>query len=232
MNLHGSIKELQSKISQLYLKLEDRFSENGLIRELWGAMAHDIEQQVTSLNALPQSFWKQLNRDQNFPLMGAAESARNQSIENEEDQSLNGYFGSALCYEEPTILKVYAPLIRTIRENSMAPALDFYIMVKAHLARITRVTQSFSGDPTIVQRANTLLQAFEREVQEPHIVVPQPDKESRKRAMQRILQSTKKQKKTNKAPKARPLAKPAKILRRHPKPLVKKVGITRRRAHR
>ncbi|HTY63884.1 MAG TPA: hypothetical protein VMG30_16675 [Acidobacteriota bacterium] len=196
-------------------------------------MAHDIEQQVISLSALPQSFWKQLKKDQDSALMGAAESARNQSIENEGDQSLKGYFSSALCYEEPTILKVYAPLIRRIRENSIAPALDFYIMVKAHLARITRVTQSFSGDPAIIQRANTLLQAFEREVQEPHMVIPEPDKKMKKGDAARSAMHKEAAKIHRKAPKkAHPLAKPAKILRRRPKPLVKKVNITRRRARR
>ena len=60
MNLHGSIKDLQNNIVQLYLKLEHRFSENVLIRELWSAMGHDVSQQIQSLNALPQSFWNQL----------------------------------------------------------------------------------------------------------------------------------------------------------------------------
>ena len=233
MNLHGSIKELQNKIFQLYLKLADRFSENGLIRELWGAMAHDIEQQVRSLNALPQSFWNQLKKDQDLALAGAAESARNQSIENEEDQSLKGRFGSALCIEEPTILKVYAPLIRRIREDSTAPALDFYIVVKAHLARITRVTQSFSGDPAIIQRANALLQSFEREVQEPHVVVPEPAKKKKNGKAELSAKHKAAVKKSHKAAKkARPLAKPAKMLHRRPKPLVKKVNIARRRARR
>jgi hypothetical protein len=106
-------------------------------------------------------------------------------------------------------------------------------MVKAHLARITRVTQSFSGDPAIVQRANALLQAFEREVQEPHIVVLEPDKKQKKGNAAHSAMHKEAAKKPHKAPKkAQPLAKPAKILRRMPKPLVKKVSITRRRAHR
>ena len=173
MNLHGSIKDLQNKIVQLYLKLEHRFSENGLIRELWSAMANDVSQQIRSLNALPPSFWNQLKKDQNLPLIAAAEGASHQSIENEEDLSLMGCFSRALCLEEPTILKVYVPLIRRLRENSTAPALDFYIVVKAHLARITRVTESYSGDPAVIQRANSLLQAFEKEVQEPSIKIRQ-----------------------------------------------------------
>jgi hypothetical protein len=231
MNLHGSIKDLQNKIVQLYLALEHRFSENGLIRELWSAMANDVSQQIRSLNALPPSFWTQLVKDQNLPLIAAAESASHQSIENEEDQSLGDCFSKALCLEEPAILKVYAPLIRRLRENSTAPALDFYIVVKAHIARITRVTQSFSGDPVIIQRANSLLQVFEKEVQKPRIEVPLPEKRKvlAKHSAKR-KEPAQKHRKTS--AKARPLAKPAKILHRHPKPLVKKAAVARRRARR
>jgi hypothetical protein len=244
MNLHGSIKDLQNKIIQRYLKLQHRFSENELIRELWGAMAHDVSQQVTSLSALPQSFWNQLKNEQDLALRAAAEAASHQSIENEEDQSLTDCFNSALCLEEPAILKVYAPLIRKLRENSTAPALDFYIVVKAHLARIARVTQSFAGDPLAIQRANSLLQAFEKEVQEPHIearILDKKKKATQLRARQepanevrkiaaKVRKSAGKARKT--AEKARPLAKPAKILHRRPKPMVKKVSISRRRARR
>jgi hypothetical protein len=231
MNLHGSIKDLQNKIVQLYLKLEHRFSENGLIRELWSAMANDVSQQIRSLNALPPSFWNQLKKDQNLPLIAAAESACHQSIENEEDQSLMGCFSRALVLEEPAILKVYAPLIRSLRENSTAPALDFYIVVKAHLARITRVTQSYAGDPAVIQRANSLLQAFEKEVQEPSIKIARPEaKKALAEHSAKHKEPAQKQKKAS--VKARPSAKPAKILHRHPKPLVKKAGIARRRARR
>jgi hypothetical protein len=231
MNLHGSIKDLQNKTVQLYLKLEHRFSENGLIRDLWNAMANDVSQQIRSLNALPPSFWNQLKKDQSLALIAAVEGASRQSIDNEEDLSLMDCFGRALCLEEPTILKVYAPLIRKLRENPTAPALDFYIVVKAHLARITRVTQSYSGDPAVIQRANSLLQAFEKEVQEPSIKIAKPET---KKALAEHSTKHKKpaQKQQKTLVKARPSSKPAKILHRHPKPLAKKAGIARRRARR
>ena len=231
MNLHGSIKELQNKIVQLYLQLEHRFSENELIRELWSGMANDVSHQIRSLNALPPSFWNQLKKDQCLPLIAAAEGATRQSIENEIDQSLMGCFSRALYLEEPAILKVYAPLIRRLRENSTAPALDFYIVVKAHLARITRVTQSYSGNPAVIQRANALLQAFEKEVQEPSIIIARS--ETKKTLAGRPAKHkvpVQKQRKTS--VQARPSAKPAKILHRHSKPLAKKAGISRRRARR
>ena len=231
MNLHGSIKDLQNKIVQLYLKLEHRFSENPLIRDLWGGMAHDVSQQIKSLNALPQSVWNQLKKEHDLALAAAAEIASRQDIDNEEDQSLTGCFASALCLEEPAILKVYAPLIRRLRENPTVPSLEFYIMVKAHLARITRVTQSFAGDPIIIRRANSLLQGFEKEVQEPHFEARVADKKKKK--VPEPAAHKEPAKKIRKAPaKARPLAKPAKILHHRSKPMVKKVSISRRRARR
>ena len=231
MNLHGSIKELQNTIVQLYVKLEQRFSENHLISELWSAMAHDVSQQILSLNALPQSFWNELKKDRDGLSIEASESARHQSIDIEEDQSLGNCFDHALRIEEPTIMKVYAPLIRKLRENLTAPALDFYIMVKAHLARISRVTESFSGDPVVIQRSNSLLQAFEKEVQEPHIEIRIP-KKKKAHAIQTIHRKAPVKKPRKAAGKTRPIAKRAKILHSRAKPLVKKVGLQRRRAGR
>ncbi len=231
MNLHGSIKELQNSIAQLYLKLEERFSENHLIRELWGAMAHDVSQQILSLNALPQSFWNQLKKDKVGLSIETIEGLRQQSVAIEGDISLSSSFEHALRLEEPAILKVYAPLIRRLRENLTTPALEFYIMVKAHLARISRVTESFAGDPVLLQRSQQLLQAFEKEIQEPHIEI----KISAKKKPQAKHAAPGKEpvKKPQKAVrKAQPLAKRTKILHRRAKPLVKKVSIQRRRARR
>jgi hypothetical protein len=224
MNLHGSVREAQNTIVRTYLELEQRFNENGLIRESWNAMAHDVFQQIQSLNALPQSFWNQLKADQASLSAAITESIKQQSIEIKDDRSLKGCFDLAFRVETPAILKIYVPLIRKLRENLSAPALDFYIMVKAHLARITRVTESFSGDPVSVQRAHLLLQTFEKEVQEPHIEVLIPATAAR---------SKEKPKKSSKIKaKTLPSKKPAKILRHRAKPLVKKVSIARRRARR
>jgi hypothetical protein len=211
--------------------LEQRFSENQLIRELWGAMAHDVSQQIASLDALPPSFWNELRKDQDGLSIKAAESEQHQVIDNEEVNSLRACFDHALRLEEPTILKVYVPLIRRLRENLTAPALDFYIMVKAHLARITRVTEAFSGDPLAIQRSNLLLQTFEKEVQEPHVEVRVLD--GNKAHADRVSRPKEPVKKSRQpAAKERPLAKRAKILHSRAKPLVKKVGLQRRRAGR
>ncbi|MBN1568878.1 MAG: hypothetical protein JXA73_13600 [Acidobacteria bacterium] len=152
-------------------------------------------------------------------------------IDIKEDQPLVSCFEHALRLEEPTILKVYAPLIRRLRENLTAPALDFYIVVKAHLARISRETKAFSGDPVLIERSDSLLQAFEKEVQEPHIEVQiHAGKKPQVRHMGPGKVTVKKVQKA--VPKARPLAKRAKILHSRTKPLVKKVSIQRRRARR
>ena len=234
MNLLGSIKENQNTIVQLYLKLEHRFSENTLIRGLWNTMAHDVSQQINSLNALPQSFWNQLKQDRDNPPIEAAEVIRHQDVGNEEDKSLRSCFESALRLEEPTILKVYVPLIRRLRENLTAPALDFYIMVKAHLARIVRVTESFSGDPLIIQRSSQLLQTFEKEVQEPsHVEVVVPARKKKKPQAAHVARQKEPVKKPRKVmQRSRVLQKRTTIIRARAKHLVKKVSIQRRRARR
>jgi hypothetical protein len=232
MNLHGSIKELQNTIVQLYLNSEQRFSENSLIRELWSTMAHDVSLQISSMNALPHSFWNQLKQENGGLSAEISDGIRHQHVENKEDLSLKRCFEHVLQFEEPTILKIYVPLIRRLRKNLTEPALDFYIMVKAHLARIVRVTQSFSGDPVIIQRANLLLQIFEKEVQvQPHVeVVARARKKAR--AVHPPVKSKETAKKPQKAAKAGKIQKRAAILHNHPKRLVKKVSLQRRRARR
>jgi hypothetical protein len=232
MNLHGSIKAHQNTISQLYLKLEQRFSENQLIRELWGAMAHDVSQQISSLDALPKAFWNQLKKEGNSLSIEAPDASCIQAIDNEGDKVLQNCFNATLLLEEPMILRVYAPLIRKLRANLTAPALDFYIMVKAHLARITRVTESFSGDPIMIQRSKSLRQTFEKEVQEPQIEVRLPANRNAPKIKTTCSKATSRKLPQTAAGKSRPLAKRAKNLHSRTKPLVKKVTIQRRRARR
>jgi hypothetical protein len=228
MNLRGSATELQNTLAQLYLKLEQRFNENRLVRELWSGMAHDILQQIASLKMFPPSFWSQLKKDQDELLRGSIQSVKLQIIEKLEDFPLEKCFELALYLEEPTILKIYVPVIRSLRKDWTNTALDFYIMVKAHLARIARATDSFSGDPITRQRSNLLLQSFEKEVQEAHDVV-EPIKPA-KRAV-KPAQVKKPAEKPKKAPEITgPLAKHSKIHHNRTKPFLKKVELPRRQA--
>ncbi len=231
MNLQGSITALQDTVVQLYLELEHRFKENQLIRDLWSAMAHDVAQQKRSMNVLSTSFWNQLKSEKNGVFEDVSESSIKQVVEKKEDQSLRSCFELALLFEEPTILKIYVPIIQKLRENWTDQALDFYIIVKAHLARIMRVTQLFSGDPVIIQRSNLLLQRFEREVQEPK-AVPKPKPRKTPVAQAAKKRQAAKSQKPVLAKQAPALAKHAKSHHKRTKPLVEKINLRRRRIRR
>ena len=232
MNLQGSITELQESIAKLYLDLEQRFRENPLIRDLWSAMAHDMTQQKHSTNALPPSFWHQL-KDKQHELAGAITEGK-QASEKKGDQPLRSCFEQALAFEEATILKIYVPIIRKLRENWTEKALDFYIMVKAHLARITRVIQSFAGDPVTIQRSNLLLQRFEKEVQEPQVVIERklPKVRAAQAAREKLPAKPQKSQKKAVARHAPAIGKREKTHHKRTKPLVEKIRLSRRRAQR
>jgi hypothetical protein len=231
MNLHGSIIEHQNRIAQLYLKLEQRFSENFLIREVWCAMAKDVSQQVKSLNALPNSLWNHLKKNQNEFAESVLAARKTLNNDNKEDLPLRACFDRALQIEEPTILNIYVPIIRRLRENWTDQALDFYIMVKAHLARIARIAEAFSGDPLIIQRSSSLLNKFENEVQKPNMPIVLHGKTKKSAAKTPVPAYARKQ--TGKARKpARPLIKHSKIRSARAKPILSKIGIRRRRAQR
>jgi hypothetical protein len=231
MNLHGSINKLQTAIVELYQELQTRFLDNKMISELWNAMAHDVSQQIKSLDALPSSFWNHLKNESDA--INVDGCFHNQRFEKNSDRSLRGCFDLSLQMEEPVILKAYIPIIRNLRKNPENQSLDFYIMVKAHLARISRVTQAFSGDPVIIQRSNLLLQNFERDVQETQEIPAHARQEKSK--TQAAISQHKSQpiKKAAKSP-ARPLPSSKSPLSRpaRAKPLVEKVELSRRRARR
>jgi hypothetical protein len=236
MNLHGSITEVLNTLVQLYLKFEKRFNENALIRDLWSGMARDVLQQIAGLKSLPSSFWLQLNKDQDGRMETDIKNARLQITEKPEDLSLKQCFETTIRFEEPTILKIYVPIIRSLRKNGTNTALDFYIIVKAHLARITRVTESFSGDPIAIQRSNLLQQSFEQEVQRPQEIIKPAEKEKKQQTVQStpMPEGTSK-KATKKQASKKPSSKIAAILAKHAtihnsrtKSLVKNVGLQRK----
>jgi hypothetical protein len=166
MSLSGAIVEHQNSLLQLYRKLEERFEENSIIRTMWRDMAGDVSLQIQSLKSLPPSFW---NRFRNAPDDGFESAVKNMPLPsaNVAETSLRDSFEVSLRFAEPVVLKIYARLIKLLRENSTAPVLNFYILVKAFVARLVRTTESFAGDPLLIRSAQLLMMGLEKEVQEP-----------------------------------------------------------------
>ena len=229
MNLHGSITELHNKVVGLYLKLEQRFKENKVISELWSEMASDVSQQANSLNGLSAHFWSELKKEHELSEVVSGIGVR--VPENMEGFSLQSCFENALSLEEPVILKIYGPILRNLRENWSNQALDFYIVVKAHLARITRAMQAYSGDPLTLQRSNLLLQQFEKDVQAPQ-AVPEV-KAGHKKPVREIKHELKSKKKSERDhPLTKHVTKHAQTHHERSSPLVEKINLPRRRARR
>ena len=166
MNLLGAIVEHQNSLLRFYRKLEERFEENSIIRALWHDLADDVSLQIQSLKSLPSSLWNQFKNAPDDSFESAAKKAPSQTP-NVAEISLRDGFEISLQLTEPVVLKIYARVVKLLRKNSTAPALNFYILVKSYVARLVRTTESFTGDPMLARRAQMLLQGLEKEVQEP-----------------------------------------------------------------
>lgn len=225
MGLQGALAKLQKNGADLYLQMAEFFTENAVVRAGWTELARDLEHQADTLRTLPAAFWNQLRADE-VAIKAAVERCAT-GARNCTTHSLSGCFAQALAFEEPLILNTYVPLIRILRTGSLTShGLDFYILVKAHVARLVRMIEPFSSDPAVLQRAHSLLEQFEREVQQPAVDAT---------AVQQV-----------KAPKNRKRVRPAaaeqskQIHTRAPRPknisaakrLVKKLGLPRRQAQR
>lgn len=168
MTLAGSIAKLQNFGFDFYSDLAQVFSANNLIHETWVSMSQDLRQQIDSFQLLPHSFWNRLKDEETAGLRDSIEACwTSQQSQAEGDRTLQHSLARSLDFEEPLILKIYVPLIRQLRSEGSNQALDFYIVVKAHVSRFLQVIRSFSGDPTVIYRAASLLQTFEKEVQVP-----------------------------------------------------------------
>ena len=167
MNLQGAIVEHQNSLLRFYRKLEERFEENGVIRTLWHDMAGDVSLQIQGLKSFPPSIWNQFKNAPDNGFESAVKEVKETSAADMADISLRDCFEISLRLAEPVVLKIYARLIRTLRKNSTTQVLNFYILVKAYVARLVRTTESFAGDTILIRRAQLLLAGFEKEVQEP-----------------------------------------------------------------
>ncbi len=194
-------------------------------------MAHDISEQISSLNALPRSFWNQLKDSQDGLLEAIDTVTKSQIVDIKEVLSLKGCFQKTLQIEEPTILNIYVPLIRKLREIGTDQALDFYIMVKAHIARIARIIKEFSGDPLIVNQSNSLLARFEKEVQEPAVLIVPPTGKRQVAVRERMQKSKQLGKRRKGSPRSSlALIRSVKIRSGRTKPVIEKVALRRKRA--
>ncbi len=230
LTLRGTLSQLQRAVAKYYSQLQQRFESNYLISGMWAALGHDLQAQVESLGKLPHSFWLSV-ADHEKELMDAAGSLPTPHAET-QDRSLQISLAQTIELEEPIILKVYAPLTRHLRRAWTEQALDFYVIVKAHIARVAQSVQLFSGDPALSQRCALLLQSFEKEVQEP-LQIPKP--RVKKRQKKAVAASRKIRKSRRIYPRA--AIKKESILSRvkaakRPEPMVRKIKLSRRRARR
>jgi hypothetical protein len=237
MNLKGSLSRLQKASAGFYGNLAQLFDSNWLIRDTWINMAKDMEQQAASLENLPGSLWRKW-KDEPGDLAEAIQSCCStyKRIESEENKSLQSCFASTLTLEEPLILRAYVPIIRYLRTGYSDQALEFYIMVKAHMARLSRLIQPFAGDPALLQRVANLREFFEHQVQAPVIPPVRVKKGARRPAFSpRRRNGTKKTAVARTGAKVRrvlPLGGRAKRASKRTKALVGKLDLARRRARR
>jgi len=229
MNLRGSLTKLLKGGSVFYKERARLFEHNPVIRDAWLQFSQDMEQQVAGLRELPPAFWREVE-----PLeKSLAESVRAcldllPKRNNNEVPSLQSAMCQTLSCAEPVILHVFAPLIRKLRTSWSNRSLGFYVIVKAHVTHVNRLIETYCGDPILIQKAANLMEAFEREAQEPEIVPVQKARriassspKARKSAKVRTKRSAGALK-TARASLSRPAAKP----------VVRKMTLARRRASR
>jgi len=242
MSLQGSIRKLQNTCARMYLKLAKSFVENGLFRENLALLAQDNEEQAKCLKALPVRYWTQHKKEK--ALFAAVKEclALLSSRDKQTDTSMQHMLSRAFDLEEPIILKIYAPLIRHLRTDCTDCTLDFYVLTKAHVVRLARIAQSFSGNPSLILRSMTLLEAFEKAVQapDPSLLRETPrvqlKKSVRKAAAKKSTHAGKKRtvrhagRNAKRIPKTLPLGNRAKIISKPAKSPLKKLSIGRRRA--
>ncbi|MBZ5498082.1 MAG: hypothetical protein LAP85_16910 [Acidobacteriia bacterium] len=230
LTLRVSLSQLQRAVAKLYSQLQQRFEGNTLVSRIWASMDHDLQAQVASLKKLPPSFWQSLKK-QEKELTHAAGSVLPQSAERPAGH-LPSCLAQALDTEEPIILKVYAPLIRRLRIDWTNLALDFYVVVKAHIARLAESIQLYSGDPALGLRCAVLLQNFEKEVQEQAVIEAAPARSrSKKAASARHIGKAAARKRVQISAKKKPTRSLDKMAKRA-KPIVAKIKLSRRRAQR
>jgi hypothetical protein len=230
LRLRSPLSKLEKAIARFYLQLQQRFEGNSLVSESWAEMGGDLQAHAESLKKLPSWFWQSMKKQEKELVRATGTILPAEAIK--PATSLQACLVQMLNIEEPMILQVYAPLIRRLRAEWTERALDFYVMVKAHIARIARVVQAYSGDPAMSQRCAILFQKFEKEVQEPAAVEMKQKKPVRNRAAATGQIRKPAAARPPKIVVARRRARALEKLAKRAKPLVKKIEIAGRRASR
>jgi hypothetical protein len=242
MSLQGLIRKLQDSCARTYLRLASSFVENGLFRETLASLAQDKEEQAKCLKNLPSKYWSRYKKEKALITAVKDCMAVLQRPESEPDRSMQSILSRAFDFEEPIILKIYAPLIRDLRTEWKDHTLDFYILTKAHVVRLARIAQSFSGNPVIISRSMTLLESFEKAVQAPDLSLfrgNQQTRTNRTAQKSKIIKPMRAGKKhvphvrarsTKRALKTHPLGDRTKTTSKPAKPPLKKLALARRRA--
>lgn len=226
-----SLSKLQRAAAKYYLQLQQRFAVNGLVSEMWGSMGQDLLAQAEGIKKLPSAFWLSLQKRE-AELSRAAESVCTR-FSAENDGTLTACLSRTFDLEEPIILSIYAPLIRRLRTDWTEVALDLYVLLRARIVKLARLIETYAGDPALCQRCAVLLVNLDKEVQEPReVALSRKGKTSRKSAgpVKRPVKAVIERSKLDAAEKS-PARQCDRIAKRA-KPLVKKIGITRRRARR
>ena len=238
MNLQCTLSKFLKTGSIFYRKRADCFHQNQIVRDAWLRLANDMELQASSLKNLPPAFWNELETDR-WDLIESVGSGFPVKADSRpcETVSLQESIGRSLSLEEPAVLRIYAPLIRRLRTAWTNRALDFYVIVKSHVAGLMRLVQTYCGDPALIQRATSLLENFEKEAQEPEFIEKTAvvgSKKSRKRGATAPAHksSTKTVRKQARRAPTRPLASRSRSVTKTAKPLVRKIRISSRRARR
>jgi hypothetical protein len=227
LRLRTPLSKLEQAIAKFYLQLQQRFESNSLVSESWAAMGSDLQAQAESIKKLPPSFWQSLKKQEKELIRATGLILPNEA--NKAETSLQSCLVQMLDIEEPMILKVYAPLIRRLRSEWTEKALDFYVMVQAHIARLARTVQAYSGDPGLSLRCAVLFHEFEKNVQEPAASEVPPTKPTRKKVA--VSKSSKKAaaSRHQKAAVAKRRNRALDELSKRRKPLGKKIEIAGRR---
>jgi hypothetical protein len=233
MSTRAPIEQLLESGIRLYSILSQRFTENDLVRQIWSDLAHDLQLQVQAVRSLDAEFWNHLK----FPEATAVEIGRLRNRpETFESMSFHDCLSLSLDLEEFMILNLFSLVIRPLRSRETNGNLDFYIIVKAHVARLMHIVKSFSGDPLLTRRALALMEGFENKVQAP----AEPLRQAKAIKPAASMRSARSRKKQLAAPmsssatsmKTRPGDKRSRSVSDRIKPLVKKIKMPRRQAHR